>query len=83
MHCYCFDSYNYGFNHIKMIYYVYINTLEEVMLLAVIQANSYLYMTVDDITHPIASKIIFLLPLFFFSTVFIRKVCYSCSKKKH
>ena len=58
-----------------------LNALDGVMLLVMIQANTFVI--VNDTIFFITSVIIFLLPLIFFSTVVIRKVCYSCSKKKH
>ena len=58
-----------------------LNALDGVMLLLMIQGSSYV--VVNDTIFLIVAVMLISLPLIFFSTIVIRKVNYSCSKKKH
>ena len=58
-----------------------LNALDGVMLLLMIQANTFVI--VNDTIFLIGAVMITLLPLILFSTVVIRKVIYSCCRRKY
>ena len=58
-----------------------LNELDGAMLLLMIQANTFVI--VNDTIFLIGAVMITLLPLILFSTVVIRKVIYSCDRRKY